>query len=633
MRKGRVPGWVPWVLGASALAFGALGLLGVPALLVLAALLGLGQVVVSVLSGSRAAALGVAAALCWPLWGWARLSLRLASSWSRLASGAAFAPPAGAEGLFVALFLPALLGAGALVYLALSLGVPGGRGKGCAVVLCRTLWGAPVVVSEEDRYLHVMVVGPTGCGKTTRALLPMVCQDIDRIAAGEHLGVTVVEPKGDLVREVEAYARARGVPVAVLDPGDPGTLRFNPLQGDPLIVAEVTRTVLKSMFGRQEAFFSHVQETSAHNTVLLLKYLEAHDREVALAEGREPPCLTMQDLVRVLRNPEQLKAQVDALRRLDPQSDIVEYFDREALGPTGAKLHEFAMGLRMQLEDIAGSPQLRQVFGGRSDVDLDAHLRGGAVLCVNTCMGLLGRKGDLFGQFFIMHFQQAVFRRPPGERPPHFLYLDEFPRYLNPDFERMVAMARSYRCGLTLALQVTDQLLLAEAPAFREVMVQNCRNRLVFGGMSASDAERFAREFGEVEVRRREHTFRRQGALVGWWPEAYRESERFRARFDYTHLIHLPRWHVVYQVVRDGVVQVPRQGVSLSRPSLPARVVPPAAVPASGAAAVPARGAPALAPGSGAGGGAPAAPAPAGASAEPAAPAPVAAAAPEDDFF
>lgn len=38
----------------------------------------------------------------------------------------------------------------------------------------------------------------------------MVCQDIDRIASGERLGVTVVEPKGDLVREVEAYARGGG---------------------------------------------------------------------------------------------------------------------------------------------------------------------------------------------------------------------------------------------------------------------------------------------------------------------------------------------------------------------------------------------------------------------------------------
>ena len=50
--------------------------------------------------------------------------------------------------------------------------------------------------------------------------------------------------------------------------------------------------------------------------------------------------------------------------------------------------------------------------------------------------------------------------------PAHFLYLDEFPHYLNPDFERMVAMARSYRCGLVLAIQVTDQLLLSEAAAF-----------------------------------------------------------------------------------------------------------------------------------------------------------------------
>jgi len=529
------------------------------------AVLGAVHAVGSLLLRSRAHVCGWAAVLAYPVGIWAERAQALAARWYALASSGMFPPPGGPGVLALVLALPAVALAGVLLFLASRYPAP--RRRDCSVVLCRTQVGFPVVVGESDRYLHTVVVGPTGCGKSSREVLPMVCQDIDRIARGERLGVTVVEPKGDLVRQVEEYARSRGVPVVLVDPEDPGTPRFNPLQGDPLIVAEVTRTVLKSMFGRQEAFFSHVQETSAHNTVLLLKILNERDRALAVSEGREPPVLTMQDLVRVLRNPDRLKAAVEALRKVAPDSDLVEYFDREALGPTGQKLHEFAMGLRMQLEDIAGSPQLRHVFGGPSDVDLDAHLRGGGVLCVNSCMGLLGRKGDLFGQFFVMHFQQAVFRRPAGDRAPHFLYLDEFPRYLNPDFERMVAMARSYRCGLTLAIQVTDQLLLAEAPAFREVLMQNCRNRVVFGGLSASDAMRFSKEFGEARKRTKQTTFRRQGmVLMPWWPDSFREQERPETLFEYTRLIHLSKWHVVYQVVRDGVVQVPREGVSLPWP-------------------------------------------------------------------
>lgn len=547
--------------------------------------------------------LGLAGMLGWALSLWPPyLRLLVRQVLSRLAEGSRppFLPPGGEVAPYLVL---AVLPAGAVAAGLVLFGRAAFPrvGPGPSVVLCRTRAGFPVVIPAEDRFVHTLVVGPTMCGKSTQ-IKGMVGQDLRRMAWGERLGLTVVEPKGDLVREVAEMARDMGIPVVLIDPEDPGSPRFNPLQGDPHLVADIMRTVLKAMFGRQEAFFSHVQETSARNTVQLLKILEQHDRDLALAQGERPPVLTMLDLARVLRNTDLLKSRVDALKRVAPESDLVEYFDREVFGQTGAKLHEFAMGLRMQLEDIVGSPILARVLNGPSDVDLDRHLaEGGQVLCVNTCFGSLGRLGDLFGQFVVLHFQQAVFRRPPegvAPRIPHFLYLDEFPRYLNPDFERMVAMARSYRCAAILAIQVTDQLLLAEAPAFREVVLQNCRNKLVFGGLSASDAERFAREFGEQDVRVREMSYRHhRTVLMPWGPDQFRESWRPKPRFAYTQLMELPRFHVAYRLVCGGTPQPPGLGVALPPPrrvARPRRAAPAPAVPAGQPAASP--GAPAPAP-------------------------------------
>src|SRR5712692_8390242 len=55
----------------------------------------------------------------------------------------------------------------------------------------------PVKISQEDRREHVHILGPTGVGKST-LLLNLALQDIDDAA----IGVGVIDPKGDLVREL-----------------------------------------------------------------------------------------------------------------------------------------------------------------------------------------------------------------------------------------------------------------------------------------------------------------------------------------------------------------------------------------------------------------------------------------------
>jgi hypothetical protein len=223
-------------------------------------------------------------------------------------------------------------------------------------------------------------------------------------------------------------------------------------------------------------------------------------------------------------------------------------------------MYEYILGLRLQLEDITGNALLQRVLMGKSDVNLDRHLEGGGVLVVNTAMGRLGKLGDVFGQFVMMHFQNAVFRRPGDEatRPPHVLYVDEFSRYVNPDFERLLAIGRSFRCACVLALQTTSQLLLEEKPAFRDIVLEDCRNKIVLALGSAEDAKRFAAEFGESLVVRRARTFKKDPVLVFPYREdGAREEERFVQRFDYTKLLELPKFTCVYRIVRDDQPQRP----------------------------------------------------------------------------
>lgn len=52
----------------------------------------------------------------------------------------------------------------------------------------------PVILPLKDRYLHMLIIGPTGSGKTSQSVIPMINRDM----TNPDIGITVLEPKGKL---------------------------------------------------------------------------------------------------------------------------------------------------------------------------------------------------------------------------------------------------------------------------------------------------------------------------------------------------------------------------------------------------------------------------------------------------
>jgi hypothetical protein len=453
------------------------------------------------------------------------------------------------------------------------------------ITICYDRSGRPVEIADIDRYLHTLVVGSTGVGKTSRVLKPMLEQEIKNIrsslARQIPRGLTVIEPKGDLAADISEMAAFYGVPCVYVDPLRVNSARFNPLEGEPPIVAEAIRTVLRATFGRQEAFYSWVQEVAARNVVLLLKYNRQNN-------------VTMQNMLELLRNHKLLREEANSLRSFMDSIDrrlaraqtagdsrqiqwleylksmetrvheLIAYFDMEVLNEKlSDKYQQFALGLRLQVDDIVGNEYLGRVVGGESDINLDVHLNRGGVFVVNTAMSHLGKLGDTFGQFVIMHFQNAVFRREGNEftRARHMLVIDEAHRYINPDFERLLAMGRSFRCECVLALQNIAQFALDEKRSFQDSVLNLCRNKIVFGGMDSRSAKYFSAELGETETTSYKATYSANLLYKKPWDDRrVSESEEFKQRFDYTALMELPVYQVVYRVIKDGRLTEPGIG-------------------------------------------------------------------------
>ena len=361
--------------------------------------------------------------------------------------------------------------------------------------------GMPIVWQGSDCFTHMLAVGPTRCGKTATILKPMIYQLLLQKKRGVPLGLSVVEPKGDVAAMVNEMCEEMDIPCIHVDPDKPNSASFNPMEGETDTVAEATVVVLKGLFGKQDAFFATVQELSARNVTKLLKELHGNNMDII-------------DVMNTLRDQNVLQQKVSELKHRDGMTDLVHFFEAELLGSMREKYQQFVIGLRAQLENIVSNEALRTIMTGRSDVNIDEHLETGGVLAVNTALGKLRKAGDAFGQFMIMHLQNGTFRRPGTEdtRIPHFLIVDEYSRYINPDVEIFLSLAAEYKVAGIFATQSLGQLEIESGnlgpKAMKQAILTSCRNKICFGGISAQDAQDFADEFGKDKVIMRQSTYK-----------------------------------------------------------------------------------------------------------------------------
>jgi type IV secretory pathway TraG/TraD family ATPase VirD4 len=370
-------------------------------------------------------------------------------------------------------------------------------------------------IKDEDRFLHVYVIGKTGTGKSS-LIETMALQDLER---GN--GFALIDPHGDLVARVAAQVptsqQDRLIYLNATDPNQP--YGYNPLRH----VSE--NRIAPAASGMMDVFKKMWPDAWGVRMEHIL-------RNVLMALLEQPDA-TLHDVLRIFSDNEFRKRIAKSLRNDTVRTFLLKEFEKFSFGYRA----DGTAPIQNKVGAFLADPLLDRIL---TAPEKDLHIRRimdeGKVLLVNLAKGHIGEdSSSLLGGLLVTTIGLAAFSRadiPPAERRDFFVYIDEFQSFTTLALANMLSELRKYRVGFIVAHQYLNQL----EPDVRHAVLGNTGSIISFR-VGVEDAPYLVREFHE--------------------------------RFEEVDLLRLPNYRIYLKLMIDGTPSTPFSAVTLDPASSP----------------------------------------------------------------
>lgn len=436
----------------------------------------------------------------------------------------------------------------------------------------------PVILPLKDRFLHMLILGPTGCGKTSQSIIPMINRDMGNLEAG----ITVLEPKGDLAEKIYAMAKYYNREVLYFNPILKDCPYFNPLEGDETDVIENMATTFNMLNPDAPQFFKDQTDGLIRKSVKLLK--RCYGDDATLIDLNTLLWNTNNEGTSIVKDFKTNHSSPDPSVQKENDELIYwflnDYYAGIGGGKGAPKTYENCSGVRTQVSKLISNKYLRKVLNppksgtpeyyqekDKPRINFDDAFERGIVVTMSTAQGALRELGKYLGYFIILQLQASVFRRPGNEntRRHNMLFIDEFQVYANPGFADMLTMGRSYRVACHLATQARAQIGMGsgrDGDNFVKLVSTNARNKIIYPGVSAEDAKYYSDEFGEIIEQKISRSVANKQFFSSMMEarETLKYDEELKARFSPTDIIFKPFGQITYCIIKNNSVAEP--GVS-----------------------------------------------------------------------
>ena len=335
----------------------------------------------------------------------------------------------------------------------------------------------------------MQIIGSTGEGKS-KFIESMIRQDILN-----NNGLCLIDPHGHLYHDIVTWCAHKGMldrrrpkKIILFDPSDnEWTFGFNPLRVSSADIAlHVDRMInaVAAVWGGEDT-----TKTPLLKRCLRIVFHALAEKQLSLLEAPyliDPARdLIRKYLTRDIKDPN-IKQQWEIFNSYKPYQ-----FD-EKVGSTANRMMEFLASDIIRL--IIG--QTEQTIDFRNIMD------EGYVLLANLSASdkISDDNARLLGALIVNDLFMKAKGRERDSRP-FYLYIDECGLFMNNDIARILDEARKFGLHLILAHQHLAQLKKAGEDVYHSVMT-DAKTKVIFGGLSAEDAEVLAKQIflGEIDL-------------------------------------------------------------------------------------------------------------------------------------
>ena len=321
-----------------------------------------------------------------------------------------------------------------------------------------------------------------------------------------NIGLTYLAPDNETIEKMIEICNNYNVKYTLIDPNVSNEKGLNPfVYDDPNKIATTISYTLEAVKHHEsEEVSENIIIQLLENLSILLKliYPKMHD-------GILP---NMEDLLNMINNFDLIQKMCEILKAdeelANKYSLLIAYLERNfypnSIGLQ--KMQEYALSVGSRLENLLRSSKIKSILCNRhNNINFDDALANGEFIFICTRRGEVGRfTSTALGFFFLLSMQNAVLRRPGNEksRIPHYLYIDEFPDYLNYYTETIFTMYRKYCVGTTISAQSISMLSNKQSGTnksdYNSAVLTNCSSKVFTGGAAPiEELDWWQREIGQ----------------------------------------------------------------------------------------------------------------------------------------
>lgn len=354
-------------------------------------------------------------------------------------------------------------------------------------------------ISLSDSYKHLVLMAPTGAGKTSSFVIP-------NVLGLKNASCIVTDPSGEIFATTSGVLYDRGFNISVLDLRNPLTsLRFNPLSR--VKSASDIKKVIASLFlsafpvpNAEQSFWNELASSVLYVILSCLRregerYFNFHNARYILnrfgSSGRD----------------------IDAFILRNTEDDQALFFEYKSFLSNDDKVLLGAVSTAKSLLEKFSDHDLAMVSSGDDFSSFGRMRSQPSVLYIVVPEHLISYYGFYLSLFYGQVFESVIENYKETELPL-FILLDEFGNlgHIN-NFPALITTLRKRRVSVSLILQDYQQLVSVYGSSGASVIYNGgCGSKLFMPGLSYEVCHQIENMLGKSTVSYSEEGYHKSGA-------------------------------------------------------------------------------------------------------------------------